>query len=177
VTNPFSGIITSDLKALFTNAIDALLEDDACMIKCKLIYGDTKWSNCCNCIFDATKNRSSNKYKSGGPTPFYHGVCPHCKGVGRVATESTEDIYLLPLWNYRDWITWAGSAEKSRYPEGSVQTMSKMNTLAQLSRAKEVIINTDITHYEHHKFTRAGKPTPIGFGNDAYIFTMWEHLK
>ena len=176
--NPFLGIITSEMKTLFTNAIDALLEDDACMVPCTLIFGDTRWTDCSNCVFDAARNRSSNKYQAGGPILFNHGVCPYCHGVGGFPlAANTETVYLMPLWDYKEWIDWQGSSEKSRSAAGLVQTISKMSTISNLKRAKEVIINTTIEKYTHHRFTRHGEPTPCGFGNDAYIFTMWSHVE
>jgi len=174
MSNPFSGIITSEFKTLYTNAIDALLEDDACMVQCTLVYEGSKFTDCPNCIFDPVTGKSSNIYVSGGPLEFHTGICPYCGGMGRIEDKQTESIYLLPLWNYRDWIGWAGTAEGSRAADGMIQTISKMSTITSIKRAKEVIINTALTQYTNHTFTRASEPNPCGLGNDAYIFTMWK---
>lgn len=163
------------MKTLFTNAIDALLEDDACMVPCRLIFEGTKFTDCPNCILSVSTKVSSNKYQTGGPMPFNTGICPYCQNRGLIRDEQTETVYLLPIWDYKDWVGWKGSSEKSRYANGSVQTMSAMSTISNLKRAKEIIINTDIEKYTHHRFTIDGEPTPIGFGADSYIFTMWKH--
>ena len=175
MVNPFSGIITSDMKTMFTNSIDALLEDTALVVPCKLIFGDTKWTDCINCNFSATTGRSSNVWTVGGPIEFHTGICPYCGGLGRTPTADTsETLYFSVIWDYKSWFNWNGSAEGSRSPEGLVQTMSAMSTITKIKKAKEIIINTDIDEFVTHRFTRDGEPNPCGFGNDAYIFTMWK---
>lgn len=177
MSNPFSGLITSEFKTLFTNAIDSLLESSAFALPCRLIFGDTKWTDCPNCIWNSATQKSSNKYQSGGPIPFYAGICPYCHGVGRIPDEQTTTAYLIPIWDYRDWVGWYGTNAQTRYPDGGVQTISKITTITDIKRAREVVINTDIEKYSHYLFTRDGEPTPVGLGSDNYIFTMWKHIK
>jgi len=172
----FDNIITSAMKTIFTDAIDALLESDALTVPCTVVYGETKWTECSNCLIDIMGQKSSNKYKAGGPRPFTSGICPYCHGRGRIPSNDTETIYLIPLWDYKDWVQWKGSAELSRYPEGYVQTMSAMSTITKIKKAKELLINTDLESYLHNRFSRSGEPTPCGFGSSAYIFTMWKLL-
>ena len=50
--NNFSGIINSDFKSLFKDAISALLYDDALTVPCKIYYGVTKYQDCTNCVYD-----------------------------------------------------------------------------------------------------------------------------
>jgi len=173
----FENIITPEMKTLFTDAIDALLEDDACMVPCTLVYEGTKWEDCPNCIFSPTTGASSNQYQSGGPMPFYTGSCPYCGGRGRIEQEQTETIYLMPIWDYSSWIGWNASAANTRYPDGAVQTMSKLNTLAKIKKTNEIIIATDAQKYTEHRMTRDGEPNICGFGASSYIFTIWKHMK
>ena len=42
MVNPFSGIIDSNFKTVFNNAIFGILENDALTITCTLEYGITK---------------------------------------------------------------------------------------------------------------------------------------
>ena len=171
----FTGILTTEFKSLFTDAIDELISSTGFAKPCRLIYGETLWTTCPNCVYDAVNNRSSGVYKAGGTLAFYHGVCPFCKGKGRIESDNTETIYLVPLWDYKDWVGWK-SGDLTRSPVGYVQTISAMSTITKIKRAKEIVIDTDIEKYAHHKFTRDGEPTPIGFGTDAYIFTMWKAI-
>ena len=174
-TNPFSGIITPELKTLFTNMIDALLEDGSLVVPCRLIFGDTKWTDCPNCKFNSVTGRSANIYEPGGPIPFNQGVCPYCGGLGRTPTaDTTSSVNYIVLWDYKSWFNWNGSNEGSRSPKGLLQTMSAISTITDIKKAKEIVINTDIEKYTTHRFTRDGEPNPCGFGSSAYIFTMWK---
>lgn len=176
--NPFAGIITADMKDMFTNAIDALLENTACTVPCRLIYGDTLWTDCENCIFDAIGNKSSNRYAAGGPIPFSFGICPVCFGIGRIPDEQTASVNLSIIWDYREWISFAGVDAKTLSIDGYCQSISKMTTtIKDIKRCKEMIINTDIEQYVHHRFSRQGEPNPIGFGRDDFIVTMWKAIR
>ena len=53
MSNPFSGLISQELKNTFNNAIDSLLEQNALSLPCKIIYDNQINSLYCNnCIFD-----------------------------------------------------------------------------------------------------------------------------
>ena len=172
-------IITSDMKTMYTNAIDALLENTALVVPFKLIFGDTKWTDCVNCHFSSTTGRSSNVWDPNSPVganfEFHTGICGYCGGLGRTPTADTfETLSFCVIWDYKSWINWNGSSEGSRSPEGFVQTMSAMSTITKIKKAKEIIINTDIDEFVTHRFTRDGEPNPCGFGASSYIFTMWK---
>ncbi len=168
--NPFLGLITPALKNLFTDAFDALLEDNACTVPCSLIFSGTKYTDCINCI-KPVGGGSANLYHDGGPVPFRSGQpCPLCGGAGLILSNQTETIYLLVLWNYKDWI---GVPNAISRPSGTVQTISKMSTIGQLKEANEIIIDTDIQPRVTHRFVRDGEPNVCGLGASSYITTMW----
>jgi len=172
MSNPFTNIITAELKTLHKQMIDALLEDDALTVPCQLTYGATNFTDCPNCIFDSFGNKSSNKYQSGGPIPFYHGICPYCNGAGKISASSSETLYLMPIWDSKDWFKL--SQNQVSMADISVQTMSKMPTYAQLIRCTSIQIDTNITQYGVPEFTRLGRPEPCGFGASTYIITSWK---
>lgn len=174
-TNYFDGIISASFKTIFTDAIDSLLSNTACTVPCQIIDGDTKFTDCPNCQYSPTTGRSSNKYTVGGPIPFSFGVCPYCKGAGRIPTESTLTIYLALIWNYHDWINWTGIDARILSEQGMVQSISKLkDTYTKIKNAKSILLNTDIDKYKHHRFERYGEPNPIGLGSDRYVLTMWK---
>jgi hypothetical protein len=173
----FDNIVTAEMKTLYTDGIDALLQDDAMTVPCTLIMQDTSRTDCPNCVRDNVTGKSSNKYTPGGPRPFYTGICPYCHGAGIITSDDEEEIYLIALWDYKDWVNWKGSDERSRYPENYVQTMSKISTITKIKRAKELIVNTDLEEYAQNRFTRDGSPQPCGWGQDSYIFTMWKRIQ
>ena len=171
--NPFSGIITSSMKATFKNAISAFLDDAALTVPCTLIYGG-KFSTCANCIYDPIGRKSANRYLSGGPIPFNNGqICPLCHGVGKLMTETTESMYLMPIWDYKQWINFDINLQS---PEGLVQTFSKYVTLPKIKRAQEIIIDTGLQPSVRHRFKRDGEPNPAGLADSEFIVTMWKRM-
>ena len=175
MTNPFSGIITQGLKDLHKNMIDALLEDTALSRPCRLVYSSTKYEDCNNCIFDNIGRRSSGRYQPGGPVSFNLGAtCPVCNGIGRIATEESEDnIYLCILWDYKQWINFDVRVQS---PEGKVQTLCSIDLTPKIKRANYIILATDVEEYIHHKFQRDSEPQPCGFGANNYISVMWKRI-
>ena len=172
----FTGIITSQFKTLFTDMIDALLEDSALTVPCQLIFTNTQFTECPNCIYDSQSGRSSNLYNDTGPISFDQGVCPYCHGIGSVVTDNTLNLNLMVLWNYKDWIGWNGIPDDTGMAFGQVQTISKISTLPDIKNAQEIIIDTDIQHYVKHRFQRSSEPNPVGLGADSYIATMWKRV-
>ena len=171
MTNPFSGIITTAFKDTFANMIDSLLEDSALTVPCRLIYTGTKFTLCPNCLFSSITGRSANIYNGTGPVNFSHSTCPVCNGIGRLPVESTEDIYLAVIRDYKSWL----SNVAVDNPEAYVQTISKTTTLDQIKRANQAVLDTNIENYDKNLFTRYGEPMPVGFAEE-YIFTMWKKV-
>ena len=130
-----------------------------------------------NCVYDAVGKKSSNRYQEGGPMPFTVGVCPFCHSQGRTSTESTEVVYMLPVWDMNEWVGWKGTDARTRYPDGGVQTMCSITYLDNVKKAKEIIIDTNIQSYTEHRMSRGGEPSICGFGASLYIHTIWEHMK
>jgi hypothetical protein len=172
MANPFSGIISQDLKDLFVNLIDSLLETTALTQPCRFIYGGTKFEQCPNCSFNASTGKSNNLYVPGGPISFSHGLCPVCNGAGRKEIPITEDdIYMGIIYDHKKWLP-MGFTPTS--PNTSIQTISSITLMPKIKRAKEIIVNTDIETYVRQRYVIDGEPQPYGFGNDAYIATIWK---
>jgi len=175
MSNPFTNIINSTLKTTFNDAINAMLASDGLTLPCRLNFGVTKYESCDNCLYDPIGKKSSNFFMSGAPIPFRSGqTCPMCDGTGKRAVVTTETINLMVLWQYKDWID---IGAEIRSPEGMVQTISSIDTLPDIKRAKSVIIDTDIEKLVKHEFVRDGEPTPAGLGRDNFIVTMWSRIK
>lgn len=173
MANPFDGIITSDLKALFNSGIDEIIENLS--RPCRLIMGDTLFVPCDNCLINIQTGRSANIYNGTGSIPFTTGsICPYCNGKGLIGQEATENVDLIVLWNYKDWINVPTTIQVA---DGMVQTISKTSdTLLKIKQSKEVIFNTRLESAVKHRFGRLGEPNPIGFGDDTYISTMWKRI-
>ena len=169
MTNHFSGIISAAFKQLHVDAMTELVTN--CAVPCQIIYGDTLWEDCQNCL---TSPMGTNYYDSiNGSTPF-SGICPVCNGKGRISTESTETINLSPIYNYKEWID---IGVPIQVPNGIVQTLSLFNTYEELRRAKQLIINTDINSYVKSRFEKYAEPHPCGLGAATIVVAFWKRIE
>lgn len=169
MVNYFSGIISSDFKSLFTDAISALLYDDACTMPCTIYYGITKYEDCANCIFDPIGQKSSNRFQDGGPLPFPFGsICPMCNGNGKKGVDSNENINLMVIWDSKEFIN-VGTVNDA---DGMIQTVTFIENITKLKRAKELVTATEISSYNRYRYERISEPNPCGFSNE-FVECMW----
>ena len=97
MTNYFSGIINSDFKQLFTDALSALFYDDALTLPCTIYYGTTKYEDCSNCVYDPIGQKSSNKFQDGGPVPFPFGnICPVSQSRSLFYSSNIYKLLMVP---------------------------------------------------------------------------------
>jgi hypothetical protein len=170
----FTGIITAAHKQTFKDMINALLEDTALTVPCKLVYENTKLSECPNCKFDSMSGRSSNQYKMGGPLPFINGqICPYCSGVGRISFTSDSTIYLgiikPAFFNVAPL-----DPEGVNFMDGKIQSLSNISHYAAINNCSYAIIDTNITDLSLNKYVRYRNPIPMGFGDNDFIVTTWQ---
>lgn len=175
--NPFAGIIDSAMKQTFNNAIDALLEDTALTVPCKLVFDNTKLQDCPNCIYDSISQKSSNQYQTGGPVPFVNGqICPYCFGAGSLTFSSEETIYLgiiKPVFFGMDQL----ELNNVNYVDGMVQSLCSINFYAKIKNSSYIIIDTNIQNITLSKYVRHRDPVPVGFGDNSYIITTWKNVQ
>lgn len=173
--NPFSGIISPEFKNLFNSAIDSLLEQNALTVPCilKYISANKEQNLCNNCFFDSISLLSSNRYNGSGPQPFTENtICPVCLGKGVLSNSSKqENIYLAVIFDSKYFINY--NSKLIDIPAGSVQTISKIETINKIRNANEIIFNSKISNYDDYVYQRAGDPQPCGLGDHKYIITLW----
>jgi hypothetical protein len=174
MVNPFSGIIDSNFKTVFNNAIFAILENDALTITCTLEYGITKYENCANCVFDPIGRKSANRFQDGGPIPFpYGGICPMCNGAGKKPVTSSEDVNLAVIFEPRQFLEISTPVNTA---DGFIQTLAKKEMTPKLQRAKEIIVATEISGFFKHRYERVSEPSPIGLGNNEFVLCNWRRM-
>jgi hypothetical protein len=168
--NIFSGIISSDFKQLFTDAISALLYDDSCTFACTLYYGITKYQDCNNCVYDPIGQKSSNRFQSGGSLPFPFGsICPMCDGRGKKGVEATENIKLMVIFDSKQFVNIGGVAN----PEGVIQVLTFSDRSDKLARAKEIRVTTDVST---SRYERISSPQPCGLGNSSFVECLFRSM-
>jgi hypothetical protein len=174
--NPFSNLINNDFKNLFANAIDSLLEQNSLTVPCILRYiSSNKTQNLCNnCVFDSISMLSANIYNNTGPQPFPDNtICPVCLGAGTLSDHTKEEIlYLAVIFDSKYFLNY--NSKSVNIPTGSVQTISKIETIHKIRNADEIVFNTDIKNYGEYVYQRSGDPEPCGLGDHRYIATMWQ---
>jgi len=169
-TNPFDGIISDDLKLLYSNSIEALINGLA--TPCRIFYPSTKFE-ACDCQSSPIGNKASNRGISGAPMPFNKvSGCVYCQGSGKKPVETTENLNLAIIWNYKKFIP---IGYDIKIPDGLIQSLSKLSsTLVPITKAQYILIATDIANYGPNKFVLEGKPVPVGFGDQSFLVCFWK---
>jgi len=176
MSNPFSNIINSELKNLYNNAIDSLLEQTALTVPCRLSYSGQQNSTFCNnCLFDSISQLSANIYNGTGTHPFPEGsICPICMGMGMVSSDSSEIIFMACIFNSKYFMNW--TSQSLNIPDGMIQTICHTSLLPKIRNANQIFIDTNLEQYGHYYYQRTGDPQPAGFGDNRYIITMWNRV-
>lgn len=165
----------SSLKDIYNNQMDMLLANTGLATKCILNYGISKKAICPNCIFDVNLNKSANKYKDGGPTPFTLGqLCPHCNGIGYFGETDTETIYLAVIWDYRKWIN--PPSFDVAISDGMIQTICNIDYLPSIRQCRDIDIVYPSNNNKYHRFQLYGEPNPAGLGDNNYIICIWKKI-
>lgn len=170
-TNPFAGIITSGMKTLWKNMIDALLEDDALTLACRPVYEGG--SNT-----DIVGGNGTDPIGNKPPGLFLHGG-PQFRADGNDVVDATVDgdtIYIAVIWDSKSWIMNSSASRVVNTPRVYVQTLSKIDDLLVLKQVTKLVIDEDIESKVRHTFIRACEPEPIGFGQSNHFLTMWEKV-
>lgn len=176
MNNPFINIISPELKKIYKDAIDSILDQHGLSVPCTIKYaGLASESKCNNCVFDPISGLSANIYNGVGPIFFPEGsVCPVCMGNGSISSPSSnsETIPLAVIFDSKHWLNW--SSKSLNIADGMVQIICKIEYLPKLRNASEIIIDNNINAYGSYIYERASDPEPVGLGQHSYIVSMWK---
>jgi len=174
MANPFEGLISSEYKNLYNQAIDSLLSSTGLAVPCLISYGSSNNNPCNNCIFDPISIRSANRYNGTGPVSFTTDtICPVCNGYGLIDKANQETIYLAVLFDSKYWFNWSTKADAVNISDGMVQTICSIELLPKIKNAQYITIDKNIANYGGYTYVTAGDPQPCGLGDNRYIVTMW----
>lgn len=142
-------------------------------VTCELIY-PARRIFCANCAFDPIGQKSANRYKSGGPMPFYFGNCPMCAGNGYIEDRATDTIKLRVYYSPKDWIKVANSVDTSN---ASAQVIGFLSDMPKFERADEILTNKPQENYQEWRFTRLGDAMPHGFKQRRYFVAFLQSIQ
>ena len=165
MANPFSGIITQNLINKYNYAIQEVIR--ANLTPARLIYPSTKWIECTNCSTDIF---------AGSPNPYLRGKnstsCPVCGGVGKIQIETTEDMTIAVVFNYKKFNNIIPGMVVT--PMGDAYTLSEIGTIKQIKTCKAIVFNTNLEAFNQHLYTRDGEPNPVGLSDPKFLITYWK---
>lgn len=160
--------IPISLIDLYQERIDAMLNQVG---KNVILQFNPITSPCINCDFDYIRNRSSGRYKIGGPSPFDYGQkCPYCKGRG--VLEETEELCIKCLisWNPSEMVKFGISVSKN---SEIVKLKTLMSNAGLIKRANVALIDRQIINLIQYKAKLIKGPYPIGLREDRYCISFW----
>jgi len=171
MSNPFDGVISDDLKLVYYQSMEALINSLA--LPCRIIYPTTSYINCTSCNISEGERHTSTSL-TGRPSNFRSMAgCAACNGEGKIPVENTEDINLAVIWSYKQFFK-VGSINLA---DASLQTLSRReDSYQQIKRAKELIVDTDVETIGKFRFILLGEPVLVGFGDSSFIVCNWKRI-
>lgn len=108
---------------------------------------------------------------SGNLVWFPEGsICPICNGQGVLSQTSTETQNLAVIFDSKKFINFGNV----NVPVGDIQIICPITLYPQLASASYITVDTNISSYAQHRYTRISDPQPVGLGDNRYIFSNWE---
>lgn len=152
--------LTTEQRNAVQAAYDYLISEYA--EECRLIYPAAR-EQCPNCIWDASRNASSGKYKAGGPIPFTGTVCPYCQGQGYRMTEISDTVQLKIFWLSINETAKIAKSEGLadavlNVPYGIMETRFFATDVPKIYRAASLVAQVPTEGYKHQNFIRITEP-------------------
>lgn len=141
-------------------------------VNCILYYPSTL-IECVNCVYDPIGQKSSNRYKHGGPMQFRFGNCPLCGGQGYKEQEVTETIRMRVYTTAREWKRFGeivNTANASAVVIGYIYDMPKFE------KANEIVVDSHLLGYKAWKYRSGSETAPWGFKHDRYFVSTLERI-
>lgn len=144
------------------------------------VYHPSIWETCDNCVYDTIGNKPSNRYRTGGPTPFHAVACPMCNGQGKRATEVYSDIYMTIDWNPGNTLLkkWMTVAANTNLASGLIMTRFKATDYGKVQQCVDMLLIGSLAPYNHYRYKLAGESSDaIQASSDInYFIGIWERV-
>jgi hypothetical protein len=128
-----------------------------------------------NCIYDPIGQKSSNRYRSGGPAPFQIGNCPMCNSVGKLQSEEHATIKMTIDWRPKNFEIFGPNI---RLPSGGIVTRGYITDLPKVEKCdKMMIVNPGMQSYGHYSFKLAGEVVePFQIIQNKFFAALWQRV-
>lgn len=171
MANFFDGVITENLKQLFRDGVDTLLNPTNNVVSnCRIIYPATSYTSSTS---PNMPGQTSSHHITGAPIPL-HGFSHPAEADTVQPIQNTENISLIVIWNPRNWRT---MTDKQMPPVGEplkyVQVMGYANLLPKIMRAQEFILDTDHEPYNRYRYVRFDEPESLGLFSTRDYFLLF----
>ena len=163
--------IPNEVFQLYKDTCDGFINSNF-GVNCKVVYPPKKIA-CSNCVLDTIGQKSSNRYRHGGPAPFNFGVCPLCGGGGYKEEEHFDSIKLRVYYTPKEWVN-VGVA--INVPAGSIQIIGFLTDFLKVNKSIEIEVNSDMAGYIKWRFCKQGGVYPWGFKQDRYFVCFLERV-
>lgn len=168
--------LTPAIKQIASDAIDTLILQLG--KPCRLIYPPAQIP-CGNCIFDVIGKKSSNRWRTGGPSFFPpNTICPVCNGVGTRATENSETITMLLDFDIKNWLLPGQFGLDTelllRVPNGMCRSKGFLTDMPKVMRATDAILATNDEAFLRLKYQLVGEPLDTSnIVQGRYFYAYW----
>lgn len=172
MTNPFTGIISTQIKQLFKDGVTEIIR--GCSVQCQLRYYTTKYDTDTTAAFDPIGKKQPNKSMSGGQVPFSHSQPSAMSDAEkRKGTVQTVNIDMCVYWDIKKFYP---MSIQVNVKDGYVQTMCSIDHLEDIKKAAELVVDTALTPRIRYTFERVGEPEPAGLGESSFLLTLWKRV-
>lgn len=167
--NYFEQALSSSLKTVYKEAIDALLNFGE--VPCTLYFPPDKFEDCPQCLQSAIGGGGPNPFLSGGKGTYRNVNCSLCQGSNKRPVEKTSIINLVVIFDKKKFFNY-GSAISS---DTDAQTISRVDeTHSSLIKCIHANLDNNTAHFNNTKFIRNNEPVPVGLGESTYLITDWK---
>jgi len=169
--------IDDEVKAIIQDGLDDLITELG--KTCTLVYPPSRYESCPNCLYDPMSEKSSNRYRAGGPIEFADGsICPYCNGRGRIATETTEDVELLCELNPKKFtVPVPGLLLGNRQPDALLQTKGFIKDWPKVEKCDYLLYQKTLAGLGPRRYKLAGEPNDVSnIIQDRYFVCLWERV-
>lgn len=165
--------IDDEIKSIIQDGLDDLITELG--KNCRLVYPSTKWESCDNCIYDPIGQKSSNRWRSGGPISFPNGTaCPQCNGQGRRSVVVTEDITLLCELNPLKFVVPIRGVD-IRVPNAFLQTKGFLTEANKIKKCDHLLLDIDNETLGNRRYKLKSDPCDISnIIQGRYFVCTWE---